>query len=83
MTRVQKTIMATLGAGMVLLIYGMTAWKWGLYEMQGLFAGLTIAIAIIARMSPDQTAIEFSKARSWPALTLETTSSRCRRRRPR
>jgi uncharacterized ion transporter superfamily protein YfcC len=28
--------------------------------MQGLFAGLTLVIAIIARMSPDRTATEFS-----------------------
>jgi len=61
MTSVQKAIMATLGAGMILLVYGMSIWKWGLFEMQGLFAGLTLAIAIIARMSPDRTAIEFSK----------------------
>jgi uncharacterized ion transporter superfamily protein YfcC len=46
---------------MVLLIYGMTVWKWGLFEMQALFGGLTLVIAIIARMSPDRTAVEFSK----------------------
>ncbi len=60
MTNVQKLIMTTVGSAMVLLIYGMTVWKWGLFEMQGLFAGLTIMIAIIARMSPDRTATEFS-----------------------
>ena len=61
MTGMQKAIMATLGAGMIVLVYGMTVWKWGLFEMQGLFAGLTLTIAVIARMSPDRTAIEFSK----------------------
>jgi len=60
MTRVQKAIMTVLAAGMVLLIYGMSAWKWGLFEMQGLFAGMTLAIAAIARMSPNRTATEFS-----------------------
>jgi uncharacterized ion transporter superfamily protein YfcC len=60
MTSVQKMIMATIGIAMVLLIYGMTVWKWGLFEMQGLFAGLTLAIAAIARMSPNRTATEFS-----------------------
>ena len=60
MTPVQKRIMATVGAAMALLIYGMIVWKWGLFEMQGLFAGLTIAIAVLARMSPDKTATEFS-----------------------
>ncbi len=60
MTKVQKLIMASIGVAMVVLIYGMTVWQWGLFEMQGLFAGLTILIAIIARMSPDKTATEFS-----------------------
>ena len=41
---------------MVLLFYGMIVWKWGLFEMQGLFSGLVIVIAMLARMSPDQTA---------------------------
>ena len=40
--------MSTLGAGMALLIYGMTMLKWGLFEMQGLFAGLTLAMAAMA-----------------------------------
>ena len=60
MTSVQNRIMSALGLGMVLLIYGMIVWKWGLYEMQGLFAGLVIVIALLARMSPDKTATEFS-----------------------
>jgi len=60
MTGIQKLIMSAVGAAMVLLIYGMIVWKWGLFEMQGLFAGLTIVIAAIARMSPNRTATEFS-----------------------
>jgi uncharacterized ion transporter superfamily protein YfcC len=52
--------MTAVGAAMVLLIYGMIVWKWGLFEMQGLFAGLVLVIAILARMSPDRTAAEFS-----------------------
>ncbi len=60
MTSVQKRIMTAVGAAMVLLIYGMIVWKWGLFEMQGLFAGLVLVIAILARMSPDRTAAEFS-----------------------
>jgi len=60
MTSVQKRIMTAVGAAMVILIYGMIVWKWGLFEMQGLFAGLVLAIAILARMSPDKTATEFS-----------------------
>jgi uncharacterized ion transporter superfamily protein YfcC len=60
MTGVQRSIMTAVGFAMVLLIYGMIVWKWGLFEMQGLFAGLTLVIAFIARMSPDRTATEFS-----------------------
>jgi uncharacterized ion transporter superfamily protein YfcC len=60
MTPVQKRIMTAIVAAMVLLMYGMIVWKWGLFEMQGLFAGLTIAVAALARMSPDRTATEFS-----------------------
>jgi uncharacterized ion transporter superfamily protein YfcC len=60
MTGVQKRIMTVVGAAMVLLIYGMIVWKWGLFEMQGLFAGLVLVIAMLARMSPDMTATEFS-----------------------
>ena len=37
MTGVQKRIMTAVGIAMVLLIYGMIIWKWGLFEMQGLF----------------------------------------------
>jgi uncharacterized ion transporter superfamily protein YfcC len=60
MTKVQRMIMTAVGIAMALLIYGMIAWKWGLFEMQGLFAGLILVIAFIARMSPDRTATEFS-----------------------
>jgi uncharacterized ion transporter superfamily protein YfcC len=60
MTNVQTRIMSAVGAGMVLLIYGMIVWKWGLFEMQALFAGLVLVIAVLARMSPDRTATEFS-----------------------
>jgi uncharacterized ion transporter superfamily protein YfcC len=60
MTPVQTRIMTAVGAAMVLLIYGMIVWKWGLFEMQGLFAGLVLVIAVLARMSPDRTATEFS-----------------------
>ncbi|MFP6836461.1 MAG: TIGR00366 family protein [Pseudomonadales bacterium] len=60
LTNVQKRILLAIGAAMVLLIYGMIVWKWGLFEMQALFAGLVLLIAVLARMSPDKTATEFS-----------------------
>jgi uncharacterized ion transporter superfamily protein YfcC len=60
LTNVQKRILLAIGAAMVILMYGMIIWKWGLFEMQGLFAGLVLVIALLARMSPDKTATEFS-----------------------
>ena len=44
---------------MVILIYGMSMWHWGLEEMQGVFIAIMLVIAIIGRLSPDRVAIEF------------------------
>jgi len=59
MTTMQKVIMAVFGTAMVILVYGMSAWNWGLNDMQGVFVALTVVVALIARMSPSRTAIEF------------------------
>jgi uncharacterized ion transporter superfamily protein YfcC len=60
MTGQQKMIMAVVGIAMVILIYGMTEWKWYLNEMQAVFVALTLIIGLIARMKPDRIAVEFS-----------------------
>jgi len=60
MTGKQKLILTAVGCAMVLLIFGMGMWKWGLNEMQGVFVALSLIIAVIARISPDRLAIEFS-----------------------
>jgi len=60
MTGKQKLILIALGSAMVLLIFGMGMWKWGLNEMQGVFVALTLIIAVIARISPNRVATEFS-----------------------
>ena len=60
MSATQRLIMTAVGLAMIVLVFGMSMWKWGLYEMQGVFVGLTLVIAIIARLSPDRTAVEFS-----------------------
>jgi uncharacterized ion transporter superfamily protein YfcC len=44
---------------MVFLVYGLIKLDWYLDEMQGVFIALTLIIAIIARISPDRTAVEF------------------------
>jgi len=59
MTTMHKWILTVVSITMVFLIYGLIKWNWYLYEMQGVFIALTLIIALIARMSPDRTAVEF------------------------
>jgi uncharacterized ion transporter superfamily protein YfcC len=70
MTATQKWVLAVLGVVLVVLVYGLKYWGWYLVEMGALFAGLTIVLAAIARMSPDRTAVEFGKG----AAELTTTA---------
>jgi uncharacterized ion transporter superfamily protein YfcC len=70
MTSTHKWVLAAVVASLVLLIYGLSQWHWYLVEMGGLFVALAILLAIIARMSPDRTAIEFGKG----AAELTTTA---------
>jgi len=60
MTAKQKLILIAVGSAMVLLVFGMSMWHWGLDEMQGVFVALTLIIAIIARIGPNRLATEFS-----------------------
>jgi len=60
LTSKQKLILAVVGSAMVLLVFGMSTWHWGLDEMQGVFVALTLIIAVIARMHPNRVAVEFS-----------------------
>jgi uncharacterized ion transporter superfamily protein YfcC len=53
-----------------ILVYGLSRWHWYLVEMGALFVGLTVALAVIGRMSPDRTAVEFGKG----AAELTTTA---------
>jgi uncharacterized ion transporter superfamily protein YfcC len=59
MTTTHKLILAAVGISQLLLVYGLTQWHWSLVEMQAVFVALIVVIAIIARMSPDRTAVEF------------------------
>jgi uncharacterized ion transporter superfamily protein YfcC len=59
MTTTHKWILTVVSIAMVFLIYGLIKWNWYLYEMQGVFIALALIIALIARMSPDRTAVEF------------------------
>jgi len=70
MTSRHRWVLGAVGLVLLVLIYGLSRWHWYLVEMGGLFVGLTILLAIIARMSPDRTAVEFGKG----AAELTTTA---------
>ncbi len=59
MTTTHKLILAAVAVSQVVLVYGLTQWDWYLVEMEAVFVGLTVLIAVIARMGPDRTAVEF------------------------
>ena len=59
MTTTHKLVLAIVGISQLLLVYGLSQWHWSLVEMQAVFVALTVIIAIIARMSPNRTAVEF------------------------
>jgi uncharacterized ion transporter superfamily protein YfcC len=59
MTTTHKLILAAVAISQVVLVYGLSQWHWSRVEMQAVFVGLTVLIAIIARMSPDRAAVEF------------------------
>ncbi|MFO7894834.1 MAG: AbgT family transporter [Longimicrobiales bacterium] len=61
MTRTHRWVLGVVGLFLVVLVYGLSRWHWYLIEMGALFVAMTIVLAIIARMSPDRTAVEFGK----------------------
>jgi uncharacterized ion transporter superfamily protein YfcC len=70
MTGTHRLALLAVGIVLVVLIYGLSNWHWYLIEMGALFFALAIVLAIIGRMSPDSTAIEFGKG----AAELTTTA---------
>jgi uncharacterized ion transporter superfamily protein YfcC len=70
MTGTHKLVLLAVGIVLVVLIYGLSNWHWYLVEMGALFFALAIVLAVIARMSPDHTAVEFGKG----AAELTTTA---------
>lgn len=59
MTTTHKLVLAAVGIALILLVYGLSQWHWYLVEMGAVFVALTVVMAIIARVSPDRTAVEF------------------------
>jgi len=70
MTATHRWVLAVVAVVLAVLVYGLSQWHWYLVEMGALFVGLTIVLAIIGRMSPDRTAVEFGKG----AMELTTTA---------
>ena len=59
MTTTHKLVLAAVGTALALLVYGLSQWDWYLVEMGAVFVALTVVMAIMARISPDRTAVEF------------------------
>ncbi|MFC1662237.1 YfcC family protein [Gemmatimonadota bacterium] len=70
MTSTHRWSLAAVAIVLLVLIYGLSEWHWYLVEMGALFFGLAIVLAVIGRMSPDRTAVEFGKG----AAELTTTA---------
>jgi uncharacterized ion transporter superfamily protein YfcC len=61
-SRMTRTHVVSLGITLVafgLIVYGIQAWSWGLGEMGAMFLGLTIVLAVCARMGADRVAEAF------------------------
>lgn len=66
-------ILGVIIGALLLIVYGiseLSGWNWYLVELGAVFMGVTILVAIIAGMSPDKTAREFSVG----ATELTTTA---------
>ncbi len=71
MTTTHKQVLAAVAISQIVLVYGLSQRQWFLVEMQALFVALTLIIAIIGRMSPDRTAVEFGNgAASFTSVAL-------------
>ena len=63
-------ILGLIVATIVVIVIGLSQWHWYLTEMGAIFVGLSIAIAVIARLSPDRWASKFCEG----AAELTTTA---------
>jgi uncharacterized ion transporter superfamily protein YfcC len=70
MTTTHKLVLAAVAGSQVVLVYGLSRWNWYMVEMGAVFIALTVVIAIIARLSPDRTAVEFGEG----AASLTSTA---------
>jgi uncharacterized ion transporter superfamily protein YfcC len=63
-TAIRKLVLGTVVLALALLVFGLARRGWYLTEMGALFLALSVAIAVVARMHPDRTAIEFARGAS-------------------
>jgi uncharacterized ion transporter superfamily protein YfcC len=59
MTTSHKLVLTAVGMALVVLVYGLSQWHWYLVETGAVFIALPVVIAIVARLSPDRTAVAF------------------------
>jgi uncharacterized ion transporter superfamily protein YfcC len=70
LTVTHVVILVITGAACALIVAGIELWGWGLPEMGGLFLGLAVVLAAIARLGADRTAQAFCTG----AAELTTTA---------
>jgi uncharacterized ion transporter superfamily protein YfcC len=70
MTATHRWVLGVVALFLVVLIVGLSRWGWYLVEMGALFVAMALVLAVLARISPDRTAVEFGKG----AAELTTTA---------
>jgi uncharacterized ion transporter superfamily protein YfcC len=61
LTRTRKLVLLVMMLGIMTLVAGVIFYGWYLTELSALFVALGIITAVVARISPDDTAVAFSK----------------------
>ncbi|HUF65271.1 MAG TPA: TIGR00366 family protein [Gemmatimonadaceae bacterium] len=63
-TTTRKLVLGSVVLTLALLVFGLARRGWYLTEMGALFLALAVVIALLARLHPDRTAIEFARGAS-------------------
>lgn len=62
-------VLALMAGAIALLVWGISTRHWYLEEMGAVFVGLTLLVALVARLSPDRTAQAFAQGATELTLT--------------
>lgn len=65
----RKLVLGAVMVALAVLVYGLARLGWYLTEMSALFLALAVVIALIGRLSPDRTAIEFGRGATELTMT--------------